>query len=132
MKYLAILALLVTAQDKPKGLMIKRAEVLKRAPDADLGPAQSWVLERTDEVQSMLIRIDGAIPMHTHPDGVHRMYVLEGTLRVTIEDETQDLGPGDYIMIPKNAKHRVEGKALYASVDTPPVDSKKIIWIDKK
>lgn len=130
MKFAIFLLAFGAVQDKPKGLLIKRSEVMKRAPDADLGPAKTWIVERTDEVQSMLIQIDGTIPMHAHPDGVHRMYVIEGKLRVTIEDETKDLEPGDYIMIPKNAKHQVQGKGIYASVDTPPVDAKKIIWVD--
>jgi quercetin dioxygenase-like cupin family protein len=107
---------------------------MQRPPDADLGPARMWVVERGDAVQCMLIEIDGVLPLHLHPDGVHRMYVLDGRIRVSIGEHTQDLGPGDYIRIPRGAKHRIErvgiGTAHYASVDTPPVEAARIVWIE--
>lgn len=72
--------------------------------------------------------------MHFHPDGIHRMYVAEGKIRMTIGRETMEMGPGDYMMIPRGVRHKVErigqGKAYFATVDTPPIDPRKNVWLE--
>jgi quercetin dioxygenase-like cupin family protein len=125
----AILALAIIVQDKP--IRIKRSEVMRNPPSADLGAAKAWIVEKGEGVQSMLVQIDGTIPMHLHPDGVHRMYVIEGKITVTMNEESKDMEPGDYVMIPKGVPHKISGKGLYGTVDMPPVDAKKIEWLEK-
>src|SRR4051812_15536578 len=70
-----------------EGLMVMRSKVVKTKPAADLGVARVWVVERGKDVQSLLVELTGTLPMHFHPDGVHRMYVVEGRLRMTIGKE---------------------------------------------
>jgi mannose-6-phosphate isomerase-like protein (cupin superfamily) len=45
-----------------------------------------------------------------------------------------DMEPGDYMMIPRGVRHKVErlgkNKAYFATVDTPPIDPKKIVWLE--
>jgi mannose-6-phosphate isomerase-like protein (cupin superfamily) len=130
------------AKDPPKhsgeveaeGLMVTRSEVVKSKPAADLGVARIWVVEKGKKVQSLLVELTGTLPMHFHPDGVHRMYVVEGRMRMTIGKETMEMGVGDYMMIPRGVRHKVErlgkGKAYFATVDTPPIDPKKIVWLE--
>jgi quercetin dioxygenase-like cupin family protein len=118
-----------------EGLLLKRDEITARPPASDLGPVRVWIAEKTPDVVCFLIEITGVLPLHSHPDGVHRLYVIEGRVRFTVGSQTKELGPGDYIMIPRDVPHRVEavgGKAWYASVDTPPIDPKKIVWIEPK
>jgi len=116
------------------GLMVKRSELVQKKPNSDLGPARIWVVERKDDVQCLFVEVSGTIPMHFHPDGVHRMYVIEGKLRMTIGTETMDMETGDFMMIPRGVRHRVQrvgdAKAYFATVDTPPVDPKKIVWLE--
>ena len=49
--------------------------------------------------------------------------------------ETMEMGPGDFMMIPRGVRHRVQrlgdAKAYFATVDTPPVDPKKIVWLEQ-
>jgi quercetin dioxygenase-like cupin family protein len=117
-----------------EGLMVKRSEVVKKEPAADLGVARVWIVEKGKDVQSLLVELNGTLPMHFHPDGVHRMYVVEGKLRMTIGKETMEMEPGDYMMIPRGVRHKVErigeGKAYFATVDTPPIDPMKIVWLE--
>ena len=117
-----------------EGLMVTRSEVVKTKPAADLGVARVWVVEKGKNVQSLLVELTGTLPMHFHPDGVHRMYVVEGRMRMTIGKETMEMGVGDYMMIPRGVRHKVErlgkGKAYFATVDTPPIDPKKIVWLE--
>ena len=44
-------------------------------------------------------------PAHSHRDNEEIVYVLEGTLRYTVDDETRDLGPGDRMYTPRGSVH---------------------------
>src|SRR5688572_1040122 len=98
----------------------QRHPTLERPADADLKVAKAWILEK-GEAGAMYVRLHGTLPLHRHPDGAHRIFVLSGRLRLTIEQETRELGPGDYAVIPIGAAHRTAslGKepALYGTVD---------------
>jgi mannose-6-phosphate isomerase-like protein (cupin superfamily) len=117
-----------------EGLMVKRAEVMEKKPAADLGVAKVWIVEKGTKVQCLLVELSGTLPMHFHPDGVHRMYVVEGKFKMTIGKEEMEMEVGDFMMIPRGVRHKVErlgkGKAYFATVDTPPIDPKKIIWLE--
>src|SRR5947209_4532099 len=65
------------------GVMVKRSELLRRPPAADLGVARFWVVEKKKGVQCLFAEVSGTLPLHFHPDGTHRMYVIEGRLRMT-------------------------------------------------
>ncbi len=45
-------------------------------------------------------------PPHSHTDNEECVYVLEGVLRYTVDDETRDLGPGDWMSTPRGCVHQ--------------------------
>ena len=59
-------------------------------------------------------------PPHSHSDNEECIYVLQGTLRYTVGDETRDLAPGQSMHTPKGVVHAfsnpfdVPAKALIA------------------
>lgn len=46
----------------------------------------------------------GEVPMHSHPH-VQLTYMVEGRLKLTIGDETQELAKGDTAYIPSGVQH---------------------------
>ena len=44
-------------------------------------------------------------PAHSHRDNEEILYVLEGTLRYTVDDETRDLKPGERMFTAKGSVH---------------------------
>jgi quercetin dioxygenase-like cupin family protein len=44
-------------------------------------------------------------PPHSHTDNEECVYVLEGVLRYTVDDETRDLKPGDWMSTPRGSVH---------------------------
>ena len=44
-------------------------------------------------------------PPHSHTNNEEIVYVLEGTLRYSVGDDTRDLSPGDTMRTPKGAVH---------------------------
>jgi quercetin dioxygenase-like cupin family protein len=117
-----------------EGLMVKRSEIVKKEPVADLGVARYWAVEKGKEVTCLFVEVTGTIPMHFHPDGVHRMYVLEGKLRCTIGKETMVMGPGDYMLIPRAVRHKIakegDATAYFVTVDSPPINPKNNVWLE--
>jgi mannose-6-phosphate isomerase-like protein (cupin superfamily) len=117
-----------------EGLMVQRSEITKTKPVADLGVARYWAVEQGKDVWSLLVEVSGTIPLHFHPDGVHRMYILEGRLRCTVGKETMEMGPGDYMLIPRAVRHKFEkvgeGKAYFVTVDTPPINPANNVWLE--
>jgi putative monooxygenase len=56
---------------------------------------------------------------HYHPHSEEFLYVVRGTLTMRIEDEHIELGPGEGLMVPMGARHRLvntgaeEGEAVF-------------------
>lgn len=72
------------------------------------------------------VRLEPAsvIPPHDHPNE-QMSVVLEGSLEMTLADETRQLGPGDVVAIPANTRHGVvvgRSGATVIDVFTPPRD----------
>lgn len=44
-------------------------------------------------------------PPHSHSGNEECVYVLEGVLRYTVDDETRDLGPGEWMSTPRGSVH---------------------------
>ena len=44
-------------------------------------------------------------PPHSHTDNEECVYVLEGTLRYSVDADTRDLKPGDWMSTPRGAVH---------------------------
>ena len=45
-------------------------------------------------------------PPHSHNDNDECVYVLEGVLRYTVDDETRDLAPGEWMSTPRGSVHQ--------------------------
>lgn len=117
--------------DRLRPRFSSREKEMSRPPDADLGPAKAWVIEKSDH-GAMYIRLDGTLPLHRHPDGAHRIYVLSGKIRLTSGTQEAELSAGDFALIPIGVAHEttsVDGPAVYASIDFPRIDPKKIVWL---
>ena len=77
-----------------------------------------------DQVMVMRATLDPAsvVPPHDHPHEQVSL-VLEGSLEMTLDDETRQVGPGDVVTIPSNSRHGVvvgPAGATVIDVFTPP------------
>jgi quercetin 2,3-dioxygenase len=62
------------------------------------------------------------VPAHVHSETTEGIYVLEGALRVWLEDEEHLVSGGQYVSIPAGTPHRWEGGAFFTkalSMTTP-------------
>ena len=65
------------------------------------------------------------VPRHAHEHTEQLMAIVEGSVRMTIGDETRDLGPGDVVCVNKGLEHELysEGGVVFFEALAPvPLD----------
>jgi quercetin dioxygenase-like cupin family protein len=65
------------------------------------------------------------VTRHAHEDTEQLMAVVEGSVRMTIGDETRDLGPGDVVCVNRGVEHELysEGGVTFFEALAPvPLD----------
>ena len=114
------------------------ADVMSQEPLVEIeNAARAWAVEKSADFGVVLIEVTGNIPLHMHPDGNRRMFVIEGGLRMLGGDHEVDMKPGDYMYLPRDHHHEVwlgpgAKRALFLLVDNPPTSIKNVIWLDPK
>lgn len=54
-------------------------------------------------------------PPHSHTDNEECVYVLEGVLRYTVDDDSRDLRPGEWMSTPRGSVHQFSNPGTDAS-----------------
>jgi quercetin dioxygenase-like cupin family protein len=65
------------------------------------------------------------VPWHAHEDTEQVMFILDGEIDVTIEEQTATLGAGDVVVINRGQRHKVysEGGVTFMEALAPvPLD----------
>jgi quercetin dioxygenase-like cupin family protein len=58
---------------------------------------------------------------HAHPETEQVMWIVEGSLRMTVGDETRELGPGDVVVVNRGVEHELvsEGGVTFVEAMSP-------------
>lgn len=116
--------------------IIHRADVLRDRGATNAPPRGGlWPLYATAEVRLNYFEVTGRSSLHFHPDAEHRLYVLEGTLLVTVGTNTTTATVGDFVVIPKGVRHCYDvpargDRALLLTFDAPPYDPRKTVNVE--
>ena len=65
------------------------------------------------------------VPRHAHEHTEQVMAIVEGSVRMTIGDETRDLGPGDVVCVNRGIEHELyseEGVTFFEALAPVPLD----------
>ncbi len=78
------------------------------------------------------ITAGGALSLQYHKKKHETLYVLTGEARITLDETTLVLGPGDVVAIPPGTKHRLEATTptVIFEVSTPHLDD--VIRLDDR
>lgn len=112
------------------------ADVMAEPPFVESeGQFRGWILEKSQDFGVVLIEVLGTIPLHMHPDGNRRMFLIEGEMRMLGGEHDMEMKPGDYMYLPRNHRHKVwlapkAKRALFVLVDNPPVNTSNVIWLE--
>lgn len=53
-----------------------------------------------------LVKVQGVFPWHLHESCEEMFLVWKGRFRVEFRDRVVDMGPGDYVVVPRGVEHR--------------------------
>jgi mannose-6-phosphate isomerase-like protein (cupin superfamily) len=53
-----------------------------------------------------VVKVQGVFPWHLHEDCEEMFLVWKGRFRVEFRDHVVEMGPGDYIVVPRGVEHR--------------------------
>jgi quercetin dioxygenase-like cupin family protein len=61
------------------------------------------------------------VARHAHPEAEQVMWIVEGSLRMTIGDETRDLAAGDVVVVNRGIEHELvsEGGVTFVEAMSP-------------
>ena len=115
--------------------IIRRVDVLPDLSTNGAARGGLWPLYSSAEARLNYFAVAGRTPLHFHPDGDHRLYVLEGKVVVTGGTNITTAAAGDFIVIPKGVRHcydvPVKGaQALLLTFDAPPYDPRKTVNVE--
>ena len=63
------------------------------------------VIAEVDDAYVKVAKVQGTLAWHSHPDEDEFFYVLDGTLRIEMEERTVELNAGDAFVVPKGVRH---------------------------
>lgn len=53
-----------------------------------------------------LVKVQGVFPWHHHEDADEMFLVWRGRFRVEFRDRIADMGPGEFVVVPRGVEHR--------------------------
>lgn len=53
-----------------------------------------------------LVKVQGVFPWHHHEDADEMFLVWRGRFRVEFRDRIADMGPGEFVIVPRGVEHR--------------------------
>ncbi|HEY0116563.1 MAG TPA: cupin domain-containing protein, partial [Allosphingosinicella sp.] len=53
-----------------------------------------------------LVKVQGVFPWHHHEDADEMFLVWRGRFRVEFRDRVADMGPGEFVVVPRGVEHR--------------------------
>lgn len=103
---LASLALCAAGQDAPASdVTIRKAD----AAAASIGVGQvGWLTPDAAADMGQIVLVEGPgyrTPVHVHHRTDESFYVLSGRLTLQVDGRTHELGPGEYVFIPRGTPH---------------------------
>lgn len=63
------------------------------------------VIAEVDEFYVKVARVEGTFTWHAHDGEDELFHVLRGRLRIEMEDDAVELGPGETFVVPKGVRH---------------------------
>ncbi len=63
------------------------------------------VIAELDDCYVKVAKVHGSLAWHCHDDEDELFFVLQGTLRIELEDRAVDLASGELFVVPKGVRH---------------------------
>jgi quercetin dioxygenase-like cupin family protein len=113
--------------------LVRGKTLRSEKPETDSKEVKVWCIKQNEIIRINLVRMSGELSLHQHPDAEHSLLVLEGRLRVQIDEAVVEIGSGDFISIPAGVPHKyttITESAELVSMDAPYYDPAKTVLLE--
>ncbi|MGE0724533.1 MAG: cupin domain-containing protein [Alphaproteobacteria bacterium] len=76
--------------------------------------AEHWrpkVIAALNGQEVKVVKVEGTFPWHRHDDQEEMFLVWKGRFRVEFRDRVVDMGPGEFVVVPRGVEHRTAADA---------------------
>lgn len=83
-------------------------------PDKFAKFSEQWrpkVVAALNGQEVKLVKVEGTFPWHHHDDEDEMFLVWRGRFRVEFRDRVVDMGPGEFVVVPRGVEHRTAADA---------------------
>lgn len=108
-------------------MIYKYDEVNKRVINDGFNVVDIYVNEST-KLDYVIVNLDGEHGLCSNTRSIKYWIILEGNATVYLDNKTQKVSQGDFIIIEKNVKHNIIGKVKFGVICTPAFDSNTEIY----
>jgi mannose-6-phosphate isomerase-like protein (cupin superfamily) len=67
-------------------------------------------IARLNGQEVKVVKIKGEFVWHSHPQEDEFFLGVRGRFRIEFRDHTEDLGPGDFLVVPRGVEHRTSAE----------------------
>ena len=111
------------------------AHIADQLPDGEYENIHVKKLDDDPLTTTYLIWVKETVREHHHAEHTEVVYVFEGEGLMTLGEQEQKIGPGDYVFVPKGTLHSVqvlsEEPMKVMSIQTPQFDGSDRIFSDQ-
>lgn len=90
-------------------------------------------LDNNEQTSTFIIWVKEEVKAHYHREHTEVVYVLEGQGTMTLGEQRREIGPGDYVFIPRGTPHAVTVKGdqpmKVISIQTPSFDGTDRVFV---
>ncbi|NNU15015.1 cupin domain-containing protein [Parvularcula sp. ZS-1/3] len=86
--------------------MLKKIAIASAARDQISKPFDPHIVADVNDAQVKVAKFGELFDWHSHPDEDEAFLVLEGRIAIDLRDGSVELGPGEFLNVPKGVEHR--------------------------
>lgn len=87
-------------------------------------PWRPKVIARLNGQELKLVRLEGVFPWHRHHEADELFLVWRGAMAVEFRDGRVELGPGDFLVVPRGVEHRTLSEHGAEALIFEPADTR--------
>jgi mannose-6-phosphate isomerase-like protein (cupin superfamily) len=97
----------------------KEAETIKKDDSFSIKDMSS---DSSAPMDLVIGELDGFHGTYKNSKSVKYYLIIDGTASVKVDDDAYEVEKGDFVLIPKDSVHSIEGRVKFAIISTPPFD----------
>lgn len=96
---------------------------------------ETWVPKVVAELNDQhvkVVKFQGEYVWHAHESEDEMFLILEGTMRLHLRDGVVDVGPGEFVVVPRGVEHKPVAESIVQAVLFEPATTRNTGGVDHR